>query len=455
MSNMQRSNSAPNTGESEGGELKKSGSFWDQMMTAIGFGEEEDQASTAASSDRGGKGPQKGGPGAPGGGSHAGGAPGRRKSVWDSMREIVTGEETEGFDEEGNPIEPETWKNKVLVTGAEGFIAGHIVKILLEKGFSVLACVRSLRSTSKHSHLKKLCPDILSADPSKLELVEADLSRTGSYEDHVQNVEYVIHVASPFKLGVRDAKVGLVNPAVQGTQQILKACQKAPHVKKCIMTSCAVATCEKPDKQRTYTEEDWNTDSAIDHFPYHFAKTEAEKQAWETWKKMPQTENKFDFITMLPTMVIGPILTDDALGLNTSLRIIQDLMRGLVPFIPKMGLALVDVRDVALAHVVALQSPKAAGRYILHTDTLWTKDAVEIMKPKYKKHRFPSSVKSKFFVRRNETFANNMPFQYIRPWLGKWPQFSNTKSRRDLGLTYTPIEKSLIDMCASFEEKGI
>lgn len=376
------------------------------------------------------------------------------------MRAMVSGETDEesggeeGGEEEGEDGEedkPEiSFKNTVMVTGAEGFIAGHIIKALLIAGFRVVGTVRTLRNQAKHQHLLSIVPELQEEDPSVLRLVEADLGRSGTFDPHMELVEYVVHVASPFKLGVRDAKVGLITPAVQGTLQVLNAAQRCGHIKRVVMTSCTSALVEKPSNGRMYSENDWNEASSVESYPYHSSKTEAERAAYDFVKKLP-ADKRFDLVTILPSMVIGPLLAGENTTINTSIRIIQDMLKGLLPWIPKMGLALVDVRDVAKAHVQAIINPNANGRYVCHTDTLSFTQVCDIMRKNYERQKLPIKEKGKFMTRRSEPFIRSMAFQYIRPWLGKRPEFSNRRIVKDLGIDFIPIEKSVIDMMQSFK----
>eukprot|EP00162_Nutomonas_longa_P000214 comp10260_c0_seq1/m.12338 comp10260_c0_seq1/g.12338 ORF comp10260_c0_seq1/g.12338 comp10260_c0_seq1/m.12338 type:complete len:371 (-) comp10260_c0_seq1:53-1165(-) len=365
---------------------------------------------------------------------------------------MVTGPEQQQDSMDDESVEKDMldsgYAGRVLVTGAEGYIAGHLIKLLIQKGFKVLGTVRSLRNELKHAHLMKLVPEIQESNPTVLELGEADLTRTGTFDEHIARCEYIIHLASPFKLGVRDAKVGLINPAVQGTLNILNGALRVGHIKRVVLVSCHTALCEKPSG-REYSESDWNESSNVESYPYHASKTEAERQAFEFVKKLP-ADKRFELVSVLPSVVIGPVLAAENTTLNTSLRIMADIMKGILPWIPKMGLPLVDVRDVANSLLQALINPNANGRYICHCDTMMFSQVVKIMKTVYKRGRFPEKERGKFFTRRNEVFMRNMPFQYIRPILGKNPVFSNRKIRRELGVEFIPIEKSVIDMCEAF-----
>ena len=310
-------------------------------------------------------------------------------------------------------------------------------------------CSRSLRNAAKHAHLQKLCPRIQKANPNQLELVEADLSRPGSFDRHAKRCEFVIHCAAPFRLSVRDATVGLLNPATQGTQSLLTACQKSGTVRRVVMTSCCVALVDKPDKKKVYSELDWNATSSLDHYPYFYAKTQQEKKAFEFWNNIP-AKGKFELISLVPGVMLGPLVNMDATSCSTSVRLFLDQSKGALPAIPKIGLPVVDVRDVAETHVMCLKNPKANGRYILAADrTIQFKAAVEIMRPLMPGNRFPKKVKGKRACRTNEVFQRNIPFKYIRPWLGRDVHFNNQRAVQELGVSFRAVDKTIGDMAVS------
>ena len=401
-------------------------SFWDTLTSWVGLGDEDDENAPGK-----GKGKGKGTRVAD-----------RRRSVWDSAKEAV-GVHDGGTDRAGVHLLGRGTSDTVLVTGAEGFLGSHVVKTLLDRGYHVVAQVRSLRNAAKYAHLKTSNARVLAKDDAALRIIEADLGKPGSLDAAMDLVEFVVHVASPFRLGVRDAKVGLVSPAVAMTQNVLQSCAKKAHMRRLVVTGCHSSLCDKPAKGHLYTEEDWNSTSNLELYPYNKSKVQAEREAWDFMKAK---QRHFDMVVLLPGMMIGPVLSRDMVGVSTSMKCLHDSFKGALPFVPKMGLSVVDVRDVAMAHVLALKQADANGRYIVTNEqTVSFKDLVEGLKRNLGHHSFPNKEKSKWTVRRNEIFLQNVSFRYLRPWLGRWPQLSSSRFHADFSMTMTPLDRTLMD----------
>lgn len=173
--------------------------------------------------------------------------------------------------------ETENVGDLVLVTGASGFIASHIVKLLLEQGYRVRGTVRSLNDKKKVEPLRRLVPEL----NHKLELVEADLLQEKCWFDAVKDCQYVIHTASPFPVEVPNDESLLIKPAVNGTNFVLNACvQEWTRVKRVVLTSSVAAIYgNKYVQDYKYNEKDWPHDQNL--FPYSKSKYLAEKAAWD------------------------------------------------------------------------------------------------------------------------------------------------------------------------------
>lgn len=262
---------------------------------------------------------------------------------------------------------------KVLVTGASGFLAIHVVKVLIEKGFFVRGTVRS---PAKGEYLKKLFGD-------KLELVVIeDMQAPGAYNKAVVGVDAVEHVASPFTFSERDPN-SLIKPAVAGTLGILESVKKfGPTVKRVVITSSTVAvTTNFVDKSYIYTEADWNQPAvdvvteqganAPNNLKYPASKVLAERAAWDFVEKN-KGEIGFDVTTVCPPWVFGPILHEvrDKASLNESTQYLIGLLdpkyesKGDDALLKSLG-AYTDVRDVANIHVEVLFKEAAGNeRYL-------------------------------------------------------------------------------------------
>ncbi|KAK4337227.1 hypothetical protein RND71_043733 [Anisodus tanguticus] len=199
----------------------------------------------------------------------------------------------------------------VLVTGASGFVASHIVKTLLELGAKVRGTVRSLQNEEKVSFLRNLVEN--PAHP--LELVEADLLKEETWAAAVKGCKYVLHVASPFPLAIPNSPDDLIKPAVDGTLSVLKACQEEKSVKRVVLTSSVVAIYEPylplpkdAEESKLLTEEHWIDGNDVNIEPYPRSKALAEKSAWDFVKEIPDGKNKFELAVINPSLVLGPLL---------------------------------------------------------------------------------------------------------------------------------------------------
>lgn len=262
----------------------------------------------------------------------------------------------------------------VLVTGATGFVALHIIKLLQSEGYRVRGTVRSLKNENKLKPLRNLCPEA----KHPLELVEADLTKDDGWEEAVKGCTYCLHVASPFPSTMPKKEEDLIIPAVEGTKRVLKACADAGTFKRVVLTSSIAAVHgEYPsDKDRIYTEEDW-TDLSKDMDPYVKSKTMAEKAAWDFVASLPPNR-KFELSTVNPGLIFGPCIGDEV---STSLSMIHRMMSILtMPMVPRIQMSICDVRDVALAHLHAMTIPEAGNnRHLINSGHMWYPDVAKVL----------------------------------------------------------------------------
>jgi len=263
-------------------------------------------------------------------------------------------------------------------------------------------------------------------------------------------------MASPFSLNVKDPQRDLVDPAVQGTINVLTAC-KENHVKKVVLTSSMAAITDHPDK--TYTEEDWNTLSSLKRNPYYFSKKLAEESAWNFVRESEEKgEECFKLVVINPFIVIGPGLSIQG-GNNESNSLFKGLLEGGYPALMRVGWGLVDVRDVALAHVLAMENNNANGRYICANRTLWMKEVVEFMQQHYADWKLPKSNLECGFGSHLIKFMANFQEKgirdYLRTNLDTFPEYDNGKIRGDLGIEFRDVYDSIKDTTDYLIESGI
>lgn len=281
------------------------------------------------------------------------------------------------------PVVPQG--SKILVTGASGFIAVHVVHEALKAGFEVVGTVRS---DDKGDYLTEL---FSKQYPGKFSYkIAEDLEAPGAFDDAVKGVQGVLHTASPFHFNAEGkALQALVNPAVNGTKSVLKSIKDhGTEVKRVVITSSFAAIL---DPARTppvnYTEADWNESSPAESSKlgdkqasqpaYRASKTLAERAAWDfVEKEKPQ----WDLSTINPPLVLGPILhqVNAPEKLNTSVSSVWGALHGSKSEddLPGALGCVVDVRDVAIAHVRALQVPEAGGERFAVTIGQFTQQGV-------------------------------------------------------------------------------
>ncbi|MGC6517246.1 MAG: SDR family oxidoreductase [Candidatus Puniceispirillaceae bacterium] len=251
----------------------------------------------------------------------------------------------------------------ILVTGASGFIALHCIEQLLGEGHEVRGTVRSL---SRQAELEGAL-QAAGRDTSQFSLFEADLTKEDGWEEAVKGCDYILHVASPFILGVPKDENELIKPAVSGVDFVVSAAIKHK-VKRVVLTSSGAAITDTHDGKTHFTEEDW---TIVDHpktSAYYKSKTLAERHAWDLIAAQTG-KTKTELSVINPTVVVGPTLTKD---IGTSNDFIRQIVAGKVPAAANLHFGFVDVRDVAAAHITAMTHKKAAGeRFIASADEMW------------------------------------------------------------------------------------
>ena len=325
---------------------------------------------------------------------------------------------------------------KVLLTGISGYIAMHCAKELLKRDYHINATVRNL---DKVEDIKNAL-SALSLDVNKIQFFQADLLSDDNWADAMADCEYVMHVASPYPLNQPKDENVLIKPAVEGTERVVSLAIEN-NVKKIVLTSSVVAVSVGHTKKE-YSEEDWSfADKPI--AAYAKSKTLAEKKAWELIKNA-NTDTKLTVIN--PSGVIGPSLTSE---ISSTQLIIAGLMNGRIPVNLPIHIGYVDVRDVALAHIKALENPNSDGeRIILSNTELWHKDVSKILKEGgYKAPWLTVSVPVAKFL------ANVVPaLKGAKRFLGKDMVKNTTKAEDILGISYIDIKKSILDDAKSLTE---
>jgi nucleoside-diphosphate-sugar epimerase len=336
----------------------------------------------------------------------------------------------------------------VLVTGGSGFIGAHCILQLLSAGYRVRTTVRSLqRETDVRTMLKTG-----GADPGdRLSFAAADLNSDAGWSQAAAGCKYVLHVASPLPPKLPENEDDIIVPAREGALRVLRAARDAG-VKRVVVTSsfAAIGYGHKP-QQAPFTEFDWTDPNGDDLTAYTKSKTLAERAAWEF---MAREGGNLELSVVNPVGVFGPVLGADY---SASILIVQRLMDGALPGCPKLHFGVVDVRDAAGLHVIAMTHPAAKGeRFLAVTgDFMWMREIAMLLKARLGElaKRAPTRELPNWVLRLAS--IRDPAIKLILPELGKPKGATNEKARRMLGWTPRSKEDALVATAESLVRLGL
>lgn len=322
----------------------------------------------------------------------------------------------------------------VLVTGGTGYVAGWCIAELLRRGYAVRTTVRTAARGQAV------------VDPGGgLEFAVADLTSDDGWEAAVKDATYVLHVASP--LG---AAADLVTPARDGTLRVLRAAAAAG-VRRVVVTSAANAASPSSYASEGVTDETlWTDPDDPTLIPYRRSKTLAERAAWDF---IEHDSSGTELVTVLPGAVFGPILSPATIG---SVGIVKRMLDGGMRGVPRIGLEIVDVRDLVDAHLRAMLVPGAAGQRFLATgEFMWMADMARVLRDnlgadarKVSTRRLPD-----FAVRLAARFDPSL--REIIPALGRRNRHTTAKARTILGWQPRPAAEAVLDCARSLIAHGV
>jgi nucleoside-diphosphate-sugar epimerase len=276
--------------------------------------------------------------------------------------------------------------------------------------------------------------------------VAADLLGEAGWPEALEGVDYVQHVASPVLPGHVEDEDDLIVPAREGTLRVLRAA-RAAGVKRIVLTSAFHAVSwGHPHDGRVFTEDDWTALDGPGVDAYGKSKTIAERAAWDS-----AAESGLELTTLLPVAVMGPIMGGEVSGSN---HLLQSMLTGAMPGTPDIWIPIVDVRDVAAAHLLAMESPAAAGqRFLLSNgEVLSLRQIADILRSalgdaaaKVPTRSIPSVVVRLAGVFRPEFRANAHDLGYRK-------RTSNEKARTVLGWRPRPAEEAIVAAGRSLAE---
>ncbi|KAI0674149.1 NAD-P-binding protein [Trametes maxima] len=339
---------------------------------------------------------------------------------------------------------PSISSGKVLVTGANGFVAAWTIETLLDAGFFVRGTVRSL---AKAEHLNK----VFSSYPGKFEAVAVpDFTKEGSFDEAVTGVDAILHTASPVGFNADDP-AEMIDPAVNGTLSILRAAASTnglASVKRVVyLSSCAAVFDQYSTVPREYTEADWNEADprevvqkgrgASPLAKYCTSKTFAERRAW-AWYEDNKATLPWDFTVVNPPWVFGPTLHEVGSkpeSLNDSNKLLWNaITQG--SFLKPAGNCRIDVRDLARALLLTITTPAAGGeRFIVCAGPFAWEDFMNAARKITGTTRSPE--------------VSYDPAQFVH-----LTTYNTKKSEDILGMTYRGLEETTRDVVKDWQSRA-
>jgi nucleoside-diphosphate-sugar epimerase len=334
----------------------------------------------------------------------------------------------------------------VLVSGGSGFIGSWCVITLLERGYTVRTTVRDPR---REAEVRTMVAS--KVDPgNRLSVHAANLASDAGWDTAAEGAEYVLHVASP--LGVPPPKNpdDLIVPARDGAARVLRAAIKAG-ARRVVMTS-SVGACSLGSRGLDVEGDEtvWTDPADPQADAYVRSKTLAERAAWDL---IASEGGATSLAVINPALVIGPVLGRD---FSDSVQVVQRLLSGKVPGLPRLGFNIVDVRDVADLHLRAMTDPAAAGqRFIASGDYAWMADLAALLRARLGKEaaKVPTGRVPDFLLRLVALFDRDL--QAVTDGLGRKRTFSSAKAKSLLGWTPRPMEDTILDCARSLIAAGL
>lgn len=286
----------------------------------------------------------------------------------------------------------------------------------------------------------------------ELELVAATLDEEKGWKEAVNGASYVLHVASPVPIEQPEDPQEIIGPAVSGVENLVKAALAEPSMKRIIFTSSIAAVYAGYKQAKSdFSSADW---SVLEHsVPYSQSKHHAEKKFWELINA--QTDTSVQGVSINPGFVNGPVLNGT---FNSSQEVIRRLMLRELPMVPDTYWGIVDVRDIATAHVNAMTAEKAPGnRYIVVSETTPFITISKILADEFGSQGYdPPTSQAPDFLLRVASLCDKSLRNFVVPNLGWNFQFDTSSTKEDLGMeAFIPAKEAILTMATSMIEHGI
>ena len=328
---------------------------------------------------------------------------------------------------------------KVLVTGASGYIAKHIVLQLLQAGYQVRGSVRSLSRGEEIIEAVRPHLDPEFAIDDNLSFVALDLNADEGWTEAMQGVDVLMHTASPFPMSAPKHEDELIRPAVDGTLRALRAANSAG-ISRVVLTSSTASVIYRqlPAKGEAFDESHWTDVDYPTCAPYAKSKTLAERAAWDF---IENDAPNIQMTTINPGFVLGAPLDDN---FGTSMKTIKRLLSGKDPALPQVGFASVDVNDVAAAHVGAIDNLETYGCRILVVERfMWFADIAHAVAKAFPNRKIVTRLAPNWLIRFLGLFDQQV--RSIAPLLGQQFAVSNGRAKDLLAINFTDTRKSVVE----------
>lgn len=331
----------------------------------------------------------------------------------------------------------------VLVTGGSGFVAGHLIRLLIAEGWTVHTTVRSLaKEAATRAALK--------VDDSRLTFFAADLGGDDGWAEAARGCTHVAHVASPIPLAAPKHEDELIVPARDGALRVLQAARDAG-VKRVVMTSSGAAIqYGHGQTDRVFTEADWTNVNGAHVSAYNKSKTIAERAARD-W--IAADGGDMEYVSICPTAIMGPAMSDD---FAPSIEIVKRMLGGEMPGVPNLGFGIVDVRDLSWLHWKALTQPGLANERFLASSRFYTMiEIARILREQLgdQASKVPGRVLPDWLIRAVAIFKTE--YRQFTSELGNIRKLDASHARQTLGWEPTPVERTLADTGQSLIDLGV
>jgi dihydroflavonol-4-reductase len=336
---------------------------------------------------------------------------------------------------------------RVLVTGATGFVGKWTVIEALRAGYTVRGTVRG--EGRADSVRKAVAAQLGDNAAERLDFAVTDLMSDAGWGEALTGIDAVMHVAAAVRADEPKDPQVVIGPAVEGTERVLRLAHAAG-IKRVVMTS-SIATVGYGHGQtsgtRTYDESHFtNLEAMRWTWAYCLGKTRAEQAAWAFAR-----ENGLALTTIHPGAIIGPALDDDA---SISIGLVTGLLDGSMPAMPSNGFSIIDVRDVAAMHIAALQHTDSAGeRYLATADYMPFPAVAEILRAAYPQAKVTNKGVPDWLIRVIAGFGG--PARQIINDIGNVKIFDGAKGQRLLGRPYIPASQSILDTAEAAIRLGL